>query len=230
MLGVVRVFQKTYLLAGLGPSAPEQQRTIWRGVEGALHSPPGFPGPLLPNNVSSVTPPSLTPPPPFSNPACSQLLSLAGLSEPQHLLPTPHSWSRSNPWSSSARCSHTRPSLLAPCPPRLPRHLGVPLLGPVSSCPAVRSLPLQPPRQVLSSPPQLNQLPSLLSFLCVRARAELGRREEGEVALSVCLPPPLPGLLEVRLGRQERKGGCGELAARLRDTRAPWSPPCAGER
>ena len=123
-----------------------------------------------------------------------------------------------------------------PCSPRAPqrppRHLGVRLPGPVSPRPAAHSLPLQPPSQELSSPRQLNQPPSSRvsspSFVC--ARAELGRREKGEVALSVCLPPPLPGQLEVPPARREPGGGCGELAGRLGAARAPWSQPRAGER
>ena len=38
------------------------------------------------------------------------------------------------------------------------------------------------------------------------AREELGRREKGEVALSVCLPLPLPGQLEVPPERREPTG------------------------
>lgn len=45
LLGVLRVFWETHDHAGLGPSAPEQQRTIWRGAEGARRSPRWHPRP-----------------------------------------------------------------------------------------------------------------------------------------------------------------------------------------
>ena len=159
----------------------------------------GIPGPLLPNNVSLVTPPS---PSLFHPSPLTALLSLARRRDPQHLPPPPHCQSPSNPWSGAA---------LAPLPPAASPALREP--APWSSVlpPAARGLPLQPPTQELSSPPQLNEPPnsrvSSLSFVC--ARAELGRREKGEVALSVRLPLALPRLLQVPLGRQEPRGGCG---------------------
>lgn len=108
-------------------------------------------------------------------------------------------------------------------PRRPPQHLGVSRPGLASPRPAVPSLLLQPQSQELSSPRQLNQPPSSRvsspSFVCTRA--ELGRREKGEVALSVWLLPPLPGLLEVPPGRREPRGGC-------RSWRGASGPPGRG--
>lgn len=168
----------------------------------------GIPDPLLPNVVSLVTPPS----PSGSHPAVSLLPSLAGRSEPRH---PPRSRSPSHPRGGAAHRSRASPAPPGGLPGTSRPRCSV-QRGPLPLRRAARSLPLQPPERELSSPRQPNQPPSSRvsspSFVC--ARAELGRREKGEVALSVCLPPPSPGPLEVPLGRRAPRGGRGEPAGR----------------
>ncbi|XDA75705.1 hypothetical protein R6Z07F_005872 [Ovis aries] len=139
----------------------------------------------------------------------------------------------SNPWSSAAHRRHARPA----APRGLSGTAGSGFWGQCYPRPAVHSRLLQPPSQELSSSQPLSQPRSSRvsspSFVC--AREELGRREKGEVALSVCLPLPLPGQLEVRPGRREPTGrvrGAGGAAVGRPGARVPaarWEArPAAG--
>ena len=105
-----------------------------------------------------------------------------------------------------------------PCapPPRSPRAPPAASLAPLGPAPRASVPPAQQSIAASSSPrrrscqarscwasPGAPASPSP-SFVC--AREELGRREKGEVALSVRLPLPLPGQLEVPPERREPTG------------------------
>lgn len=201
-------------LAGQGPLVPEQQRTIWRGVEGALPSlcgtPAGFCPALCGGSYSAFALWILHPPVSLlqrsERPKSTSLLISLSLVTPAAALLTVA-------WLARAPRRTARPA---------PRGCsGVPPPGSPQRARRPRS-------QELSSPPQPIRPPSAgaLSFLCVHA-SRVGAEGEGggrSVGLS---PPPLPGLLRVRPRRRGPGRARGQPAGQLRAGGRP-GPPRAG--
>lgn len=177
------MFWETHEHAGLGPSAPEQQRTIWRGAEGARRSPRWHPRPpsaqrrvlsdpafalRIPAWLSRCSLVWLGAASPATHPALGRLHTLAAaLRTAAARAPRPPAASPAPP--GRAALSSAGPSRSA-APPAAPP-------PPAARAGAVKPAAAEP----------APELPRLLSFLCVRASG-VGAEGEGG-GRSVCLSP-----------------------------------------